>query len=303
MPEGNVTGTLVEWYKNHPVTFEKLPKGRWIVSLKNSTKSVLVEEKNIKLKHRQAKLSVQPILPALTAEKEEIRFFAGLKRFYKAGEHVWNLKKYSTKRWLKRLCVLREDGNGKVTLSVYKSRNSWWKLWQLRRKKRPSSKSRSKKYNATALTKDDLKNIDLKGETPCRELTLEYIQQTEIDSLKNDERTYTHYKSTWKHNNICVKGIDANKYNIFSRYTPFQKWVLSVYDMENNEQVVADVNTLLRHNRKKGPIPVLKQNDDAFIIRRRLSPGEELLHDRRLASPCDPLVLARLLEEIQEADQ
>merc|ERR1711964_673703 len=119
---------------------------------------------------------------------DEFRFFAGLKRFNKMNEHSSNNKDYDAKRWLKRLCVLKlndADYDGNATLSVYKSRNSWWKIfWEGRRKKRPSSDDRSENYEATAVTQEDLMAIDLTGKTPCRVLTLEHFPQEEVTNLK-----------------------------------------------------------------------------------------------------------------------
>merc|ERR1711964_139884 len=71
-------------------------------------------------------------------------------------------------------------------------------------------------------------------------------------------------------------------------YTPSQKWVLSVYDMRDNQKVVDTVNTVL----------IKKNIGYDTRIRRRLSPCEKFLRRLRQTTPHrDSPVLTRLLEE------
>lgn len=219
---------------------------------------------------------------------KEIRFFAGLRRYYTADQ---TRTKYKTCRWLKRLCVLKID-NGQATLSAYKSRKSWYKFWQCRGKKGSVNSGKH-----TELADSDLKSAEVTGilekTTPCRVLKLELPSKDEIQKIMNDKRTTN--KSKWSENQIIVKGKDENKYK--GSYTPYQVWVLSVYDMESNADVVTNVCEALRNAN------LLPSEDAEATLRRRL-PGESFLEQLRVARPYrDSPVLTRLLKKIREASQ
>lgn len=226
----------------------------------------------------------------------ELRFFAGLKRFYKKDNHSKDIKDYGDKRWLRRLCVLKYDDDT-PTLSVYKSRKWFW------RRKKSTSKGRSKKkfwQDTKNLTPKELNEIVLDDLTPCRVLTLEPFPKDELDNLEQNEG----YKPStdFCKNLIFVKGKDPTKYK-YAKLTPFQKWVLSVYDMESDIEVVDDVNNKLKN---KGTLDSkwIRATIDTVANRRRLSPGVQFLRQLRKVRPYrDSPVLIRLLEEIREANK
>merc|ERR1711964_966747 len=209
----------------------------------------------------------------------KIRFFAGVKRFY---TNKVNRESYQECRWLKRLCVLDANEN---TLSLYKSRENWFPGWRYKKSGREVKSGATKKVVYYNLIDADLKDIDLSQIPPCKVLTLEHCSLKEFEDFKNRSTKANWRGVSWLENRIVAKGTDENCYKYcFSKHTPYQVWVLSVYDMFEPEKVVARVEQVLRDNHLLPP-----------KVRRRLSPGESFLHRLRQNSPYrdSPVLLKR----------